>query len=89
MKNRWSEMSSWDKIMLVMRILLSAIVIVMAGLQLSGVWKEAINYAIPFLGLYHLILGIQELKRNRDVGILGICVAVFIVVVSCVVFFGR
>ena len=89
MKNKWNEMSVIDKTVSVARIALSLAVIVLSALQISGVMNKAINYAVPLLGVYMLILSIQEWKVRKGQAILSICCAVFIFVVSFVVWFGN
>ena len=87
MKSKWKEFSGEDKIMLVVRIVLSAVVIVLAALQLCGVLERAVSYAVPLLGVYLLILAVQEWKRNRASAILNVCLALFIFAVTCSVWF--
>ena len=88
MKSKWKEMSQGDKVMLIIRIVLSIIVVILASLQLCGAVEQAIDYAVPLLGVFLLILSIQEWKQHRGSAILSICLALFIFIVSCVVWFG-
>ena len=88
MKSKWKELSKGDKLMLAVRVVLSAVVIVLAALQLCGVLKRAVSYAVPLLGVYLLVLSAQEWKRNRASAILAVCLALFIFVVTCSVWFG-
>ena len=43
MKTKWSEKTSTEKTLVVLRIIVSLVVIVFAALQLSGVWDGAIS----------------------------------------------
>lgn len=86
-ENNWNEMNTGDKIVIVIRIVISIVVVVLASLQLFGVLEQAINYAVPLLGVYLLILSVQEWKHKRGSAILSICLALFIFIVSYVVFF--
>ena len=62
MKTKWNEKSSADKIMLVLRIIISVAVLAGAVLQIKGVWDKALNVAIPLLSVLILIQSIQEHK---------------------------
>ena len=89
MKNRWNEMSSWDKTMIVIRIVLSMVIIVLGVLQITGTLGRTLDYAVPLLGIYLLLQAVQEWKQNRGAAVLSICLAAFIFVVTGVVWFGR
>ncbi len=65
MKTKWSEKSTADKIMLVLRIVISLVVLVGAMLQLTGVWDKALNVAVPLLSVLILIQSIQEHKEQK------------------------
>ncbi len=65
MKTKWNEKSTADKIMLVLRIIISVVVLVGAALQLTGVWDKALNVAVPLLSMLILIQSIQEHKEQK------------------------
>lgn len=89
MKNKWKEMTVSDKVMLVIRIVLSIVVLVLASLQLLGILERAIDFAVPLLGVYLLILSLQEWKQKRGSAILSICLALFIFICTISVWFGK
>ena len=89
MKSKWKEMSTINKVVLVVRFVLSIVIIVLALLQILGVMKSAINYTMPLLGVYFLILSIQEWKTQRGYALFSIGVALFIFIVAFVVWFGK
>lgn len=89
MKSRWKEMSTINKVVLVVRIVLSIVIIVLALLQILGVMESAINYTMPLLGVYFVILSIQEWKTQRGYALFSISVALFIFIVAFVVWFGK
>ncbi|MBE5887153.1 MAG: DUF3953 domain-containing protein [Lachnospiraceae bacterium] len=89
MKSKWMEMSTINKVVLVVRIVLSIVIIVLALLQIWGVMKSAINYTMPLLGVYFVILSIQEWKTQRGYALFSIGVALFIFIVAFVVWFGK
>ena len=83
MKTKWNEKSNADKIMLVLRIIISFVVLVGAVLQLTGVWDKALNVSIPLLSVLILIQSIQEHKENKKASaIVGyVCFAAMVVMI--------
>ena len=65
MRTKWNEKSVVDKILLVLRIVISVVVLVGAALQLTGVWDKALNVSIPLLSVLILIQSIQEHKEQK------------------------
>ena len=51
MKARWKNMTTQDRIINVLIIILSVAVIVLAALQLLGIWENSINVYEPLLGV--------------------------------------
>ena len=72
-----------DKIMLVLRIVISLVVLVGAVLQLTGVWDKALNVAVPLLSVLILIQSIQEHREQKRVSaIVGyVCFATMIIMI--------
>ena len=83
MKTKWNEKSTADKIMLVLRIIISVTVLAGAVLQIKGVWDKALNVAIPLLSVLILIQSIQEHKEQKKASaIIGyICFVAMIVMI--------
>ena len=67
MKTKWNEKSTADKIMLVLRVVISLVVLVAAVLKITGVWDKALNVAIPLLSVLILIQSIQEHREQKKV----------------------
>ena len=65
MKTKWNEKSTTDKVLLILRIIVSIAVLIGAALQLLGVWDRALNIAVPLLSALLLIQSIQEQKENK------------------------
>ena len=65
MKTKWNEKSTADKVMLVLRIVISVVVLAAAVLQITGVWDKALNVSIPLLSVLILIQSIQEHKEQK------------------------
>ena len=67
MKTKWNEKSTADKVMLILRLVISVVVFACAILQLCGVWNKALNIAVPLLSTLILIQSIQEQKENKKI----------------------
>ena len=65
MKTKWDEKSTADKVMLVLRIIISVVVLIDAVLQITGVWDKALNVAIPISSVLILIQSVQEHKEQK------------------------
>jgi len=83
MKTKWNEKSTSDKVMLILRIVISVVVLIGAVLQIMCVWDKAINVAIPLLSVLILIQSIQEHKEQKKVSaIVGyVCFAAMVVMI--------
>ena len=83
MKTKWNEKSTADKILLVLRIIVSIAVLIGAALQIMGVWDRALNIAVPLLSALILIQSIQEQKENKKASaIIGyVCFAAMVVMI--------
>ena len=65
MKTKWNDKSTADKVMLVLRVVISVVVLIGAVLQITGVWDKALNVAIPLLSVLILIQSVQEHKEQK------------------------
>ena len=65
MTTKWNEKSTADKVLLILRIVISVVVLIGAVLQITGVWDKALNVAIPLLSVLILIQSIQEHKEQK------------------------
>ncbi len=83
MKTKWNEKSTTDKILLILRIIVSIAVLIGAALQLLGVWDRALNIAVPLLSALILIQSIQEQKENKKASaIIGyVCFVAMVVMI--------
>lgn len=89
MTNGFQALSKQDRILTVLRMIVSVLTIVFSLLRLLHVWENATFVAIPLLGVLMLIQGLQEWKRNRTSAILLLVVALFIFIVSIVNIFSK
>ena len=62
MKTKWNEKTTSDKVLLVLRMIVSIAVLIGASLQIMGVWDKALNIAVPLISALILIQSIQEQK---------------------------
>ena len=83
MKTKWNEKSTSDKVLLVLRIIVSIAVLIGAALQLLGVWDKSLNIAVPLLSALILIQSIQEQKENKKASaIIGyVCFVAMVVMI--------
>ncbi len=83
MKTKWSERTTADKVLLILRIIVSIAVLVGAALQIMGVWDRALNIAVPLLSALILIQSIQEQKENKKASaIIGyVCFVAMVVMI--------
>ena len=83
MKTKWNEKSTADKVLLILRIIVSIAVLIGAALQLLGVWDRALNVAVPLLSALILIQSIQEQKENKKASaIIGyVCFVAMVVMI--------
>ena len=83
MKTKWNEKSITDKIMIVLRIIISIVVLIGAALQITGVWDKALNVAIPLLSVLILVQSIQEHKEQKKASaIIGyVCFVAMVVMI--------
>ena len=85
MKARWNNMTTADRIINVLIIILSVAVIVLAALQLLGIWANSINVYEPLIGVVLLLQAIYHWKKNRSVAIISLCAAGFVFICAFVI----
>ena len=83
MKTKWNEKTVADKVMLLLRLLISVVVLVCAILQLCGVCNKALNIGVPLLSTLILIQSIQEQKENKKISaVIGyVCFVAMIIMI--------
>lgn len=84
MKTKWNEKSTADKIMLVLRIVISVVVLVSASLKLLNVWDNALIVAIPLLSVLILIQSIQKHRNHKKTSAIIGYICVVTMVVMCI-----
>lgn len=61
--------ASNEKVLLILRLVLSATAMVFALIQILGLWDRANSIAIPLLGLALLGQSLQEWRCRRGLGV--------------------
>jgi len=89
MKSAWKDAPLSHRIVTTISILTSLSVVVLAVLQIVGVWKEAVDICIPLLGVIMLCQAYTQWKTNRKSAYVSIAAAVIILICAVAVFFIR
>lgn len=85
MKERWKKMTARDRIIHVLIIILSAAVIVLAALQLLGIWENSINVYEPLVGVVLLLQAKLFWKKDRKIAVMQLCAAGFVFICAFVI----
>ena len=88
-KSIWIQKSTSEKILSLFVSICSIIIIVLAFIQILGIWENSINVFEPLLGVVILIQAIQNWKKNKIVAIFSLCASIFIFLVAIFIFFIR
>ncbi|MCM1259155.1 MAG: hypothetical protein NC307_15080 [Roseburia sp.] len=83
----WREKSTLDKVLQIVQILLSAVVIILCILQLSGVWTNAAHVIEPLMAVVMLIMSWQYRTYNKFMSLFCLAVAVFVTSVTVRLYF--
>lgn len=89
LKEAWKKYSPANKSATAATFILSAAVIVLAVLQLTGVWDKAINVFEPLLGALMLIQAAQNWKKNRTAAVLCLVGAIFVFIAGILILLGT
>ncbi len=85
MKERWTNMTTRNRIINALIIVLSVVVIVLAALQLLDIWEDSINVYEPLIGVVLLLQAILFWNKNRKIAIFQLSAAVFIFACAIVI----
>lgn len=88
-KDAWGQESTAKKVLSITSVICSIIIIVLAGMQILGIWENAVNVFEPLLGVVLLIQAIQNWKKNKSVAIVNLCASIFIFLVAIFIFVIR
>ena len=79
--------SKYEKVAFIVGTVSSIIVIILAMLQILGVWNSAIIVCEIFMGISMISQAILQWKTNKRIAIFSLCVAVFIFSVAIFLLF--
>lgn len=82
----WKEKSAVEKTLTIVGGILSAVLVALAILQITGTYNKAIMIIEPLLGILMLIQAWNMRKSNKFISAFSLCVAVFIFIVAVVIF---
>ena len=85
MKARWKNMTTQDRIINALIIILSVAVIALAALQLLGIWEDSINVYEPLLGVILLLQAKLLWTKNRKIAVIQLCAAGFVFICAFVI----
>lgn len=87
MKTKFKDRPLLYKIVSIFSIVISLSVIVLAALEILGVWEHALNVCIPMMGLSLLCGAYIQWEASRASAYVNICCAVIIFICAAAVFF--
>jgi len=85
----WCSMQMYEKIAFILGSICSVSVIVLATLQLLGIWEKAINIFEPLLGVLMVTQTVLQWRRNKAIAVCSLCVAIFIFAVAFNIYFMK
>ena len=85
MKARWNNMTTRDRIIHVLIIILSVAVIVLAALQFFGIWENSINVYEPLIGVVLLLQAKLFWRKNRKIAVVQLCASSFVFICAFVI----
>jgi len=85
----WSQKQTNDKVLSVISMICSISIIILACMQILGIWRTAINVFEPLLGVLMLIQAIQNWKKNKDVAKVSLFAAILILGYAIFIFVTR
>lgn len=81
----WTERSLPMKILTVIGLIASVSVMILAVLQLAGVWEQAAYAYEPLVGVAMLVQAAENRKKNRGVACLSLIAAIVVFAATIVV----
>lgn len=86
MKTKWKDQPILHKIASIFSIAVSIAIIVLAIIQLFGLWSDAGYVYVPLMGINLLLQAYAQWKTNRKIAIFTLCSAIFVLVCAVVVY---
>lgn len=86
MRINWKSSSKFEKVLWILQMAISVAVIILVILKLCDIYAEALNWAVPLLGLTQVIMGLQEWKQSKSMALISFCVAAVVFACTAAVF---
>ena len=87
MKRSWNQQTVPERILSILKIIVSITILSASILKLFHVWPKGLNLAIPLFAVYYILETICSWKTNRDWAATSLFLAIIIAGISCAVFF--
>ncbi len=82
LKEIWQQRTWYENAASIIGIPCSLAVVILAVLQLAGVWENAAYVYMPLTGIVLLTQAVQNWRKQRSVAIFSLCTAAFILAVA-------
>lgn len=83
----WKNKTYIMKILTIFGLIIAVSVVILAILQISGIWKNSIYVFLPLAGMLMLIQTIENWKKNKGVACFSLFTALFLFIVTFVITF--
>lgn len=83
----WEKRTLAEKVLTISGVIISIAVIVLAIMQMIGLWKNAFLVSEPLLGVLMVINALNIYKYNKRVAFFNLGIAVFIFIIAIITFF--
>lgn len=85
--SKWNEKTLKEKGLTISAVIISIAIIILAIMQLTGLWKNAINVFEPLLGVLMIINALNIYKYNKRVALFNFGTAIFVFVIAFIILF--
>ena len=87
LQENWSQKLWYEKIIFILGMVAALSVIILALLQLFGLWKDSAYWYMPMMAVTMLVQAFDNRKRSKGVMFLSLGVAAFIAAVWVLILF--
>jgi len=86
---KWKEKTTFNKVGSIAVILCSVLIIILAMLQLLGIWEDAVLAYMPLACVNMLFFTVSNWKTNRGTAIFNLVAAVLVLLCTAVIVFMK
>lgn len=83
----WQQKSPFEKFLTITSITCSIAVIILALLQLLGVWNDAVRVYMPLTALVMLIQAKELWNKSRSAALVNLFASIFIAIICILILF--